>query len=170
LPKIWFMRVVSNTSPISNLAIIGRLDILARQFGTIRIPQAVRRELSRLEHRAGRQAIEQALSQGWIQVEKGTASDLARNLASSLDAGEAEAIALASESSADLLIMDESAGRAAARNIGIAMTGTLGVLLKEKREGRLLSMSEEMNRLVADAGFYISARVKKTFLVAASEG
>jgi len=164
------MRVVSNTSPISNLAIVGKLDILARQFGAIHIPMAVHKELSRLEHPGGREAIEQALSEGWIQVEPETSSNLARNLASSLDAGEAEAIALASESAADLLIMDESAGRAAARNIGIAMTGTLGVLLKEKRAGGLISMREEMDRLVTDAGFFISARVRQFFIEAAAEG
>ena len=163
------MRVVSNTSPISNLAIIGRLDVLSHQFGTILIPEAVRRELSRLEHQAGRQAIEQALTQGWIQIEPTTPSDLARNLASTLDAGEAEAIALASESAADLLIMDETAGRAAARNFGITMTGTLGVLLKEKREGRLALIGEEMDRLVNDAGFFISGRIRQLFLEAAVE-
>jgi predicted nucleic acid-binding protein len=163
------MRVVSNTSPISNLAIIGRLDVLARQFGTIRIPGAVHRELARLEHDAGSRAIEKALSQGWIQVVTAASSDLARNLASLLDAGEAEAIALASESAADLLIMDESAGRAAARSLEIAMTGTLGVLLKEKRAGRVVSMSDEMDRLVADAGFFISGRIRQAFLEAAAE-
>lgn len=163
------MRVVSNTSPVSNLAIIGRLDVLRLQFEKIRIPGAVRKELSRLEHPAGRQAVEGAISQGWIEVEQVIESHLALNLASSLDAGEAEAIALASESSADLLIMDESAGRAAARNLGITMTGTLGVLLKEKRAGRLTSMGEEMDRLVAEAGFFISDRVRQSFLEAAGE-
>jgi len=163
------MRVVSNTSPVSNLAIIGRLDVLRLQFDKIRIPGAVRSELSRLEHPDGRQAVEEAISQGWIEVEQVIESHLARNLASSLDAGEAEAIALASESASDLLIMDESAGRAAARNLGITMTGTLGILLKEKRAGRLTSMREEMDRLVAEAGFFISGRVRQSFLGAAAE-
>ena len=66
------MRVVSNTSPISNLAIIGRLDALFRQFGKVRIPPAVRRELARLEHDAGKQAVHEALSKEWIQVEAET--------------------------------------------------------------------------------------------------
>lgn len=163
------MRVVSNTSPISNLAIIGRLDALFLQFGKVRIPAAVCRELARLEHHAGKQVIDVALSQEWIQVEAETTSNLARNLASSLDAGEAEAIALASETGADLLIMDESAGRAAARNLGINMTGTLGVLLKEKHAGRLPSMKKEMDRLVSEAGFFISGRIRQLFLEAAGE-
>ena len=163
------MRVVSNTSPISNLAIIGRLDALSRQFGKVSIPEAVGTELARLEHATGRQAIEQALQQRWIEVEPVTAGDLARNLASTLDAGEAEAIALASGSAVDLLIMDESAGRAAARNLGVTITGTLGVLLKEKRAARVSSMREEMDRLVNEAGFFISDRIRRLFLDAAGE-
>lgn len=164
------MRVVSNTSPISNLAIIGRLDALSRQFGKVWIPAAVRRELSRLQHHAGKLAIDEALAKEWIQVEAETTSNLARNLASSLDAGEAEAIALASETGADLLIMDETAGRAAARNLGITMAGTLGVLLKEKRAGRLPSMRKEMDSLVSEAGFFISGHIRQLFLEAAGEG
>ena len=44
------MQVVSNTSPLSALAIIGRLGLLHTQFGTVRIPKEVWTELSRLEH------------------------------------------------------------------------------------------------------------------------
>jgi len=47
------MRVVSNTSPLSNLAIIGRLDLLKQRYGTVRIPPAVARELSALSHLVG---------------------------------------------------------------------------------------------------------------------
>ena len=46
----------------------------------------------------------------------------------------------------------------------------LGVLLKEKRAGRLSSMSEEMDRLVNEAGFFISVRIRQSFLEAAEEG
>lgn len=52
------MQVVSNTSPLSALSIIGRLGLLRAQFGTIRIPKAVWTELSRLEHTSGKQALE----------------------------------------------------------------------------------------------------------------
>ncbi len=49
---------------------------------------------------------------------------------------------------ADLLIMDESSGRAMARNLNIRITGTLGVLLKAKRDGQIPSLESEMDRLV----------------------
>lgn len=164
------MRVVSNTSPVSNLAIIGRLDVLSVQFGTILIPDGVRKELERLEHDGGRGAIQQARTRGWLEVNSAAEAGLARHLSTSLDAGEAEAIALASGCAADLLIIDDSAGRAVARNLGINLTGTLGVLLKERRAGRLPSMAEEMDRLVTEAGFYLSREVRETFLEAAGEG
>jgi predicted nucleic acid-binding protein len=55
-----------------------------------------------------------------------------------LDAGESEAIVMALEWPADLLIMDESSGRTMARKLNIRITGTLGVLLKAKRDGQIL--------------------------------
>jgi uncharacterized protein len=86
-----------------------------------------------------------------------------------LDAGESEAIAMSLEWPADLLIMDESSDRAMARNLNIRITGTLGVLLKAKRDGQIPSLKSEMNRLVQDAGFVVSDRVRKTFLAEAGE-
>ena len=163
------MRVVSNTSPISNLAIIGRLGILRCQFGITSIPDAVWGELSRLEHAAGKLAIEDACAEGWLRVSRLLDPSLASVLSSSLDAGESEAIALASESRADLLLMDESAGRAMARTLNLNIAGTLGILLKEKREGRIPSFLGEMDKLITEAGFYVSSSVRKTFLMASGE-
>ena len=163
------MQVVSNTSPVCNLAIIGRLDVLRGQFGTIQIPEAVRAELARLEHPGGRQGIQQAYDDGWIRIQRLTNRDLSNVLSASLDAGEAEAIALAIESRANRLLMDETAGRAMARSLAITLTGTLGLLLKEKREGRIPSLGIEMERLVSDAGFFLSPRVGRFFLDAAGE-
>ena len=70
---------------------------------------------------------------------------------------------------ADLLIMDESSARAMARNLKIRITGTLGVLLKAKRDGEIPSLKSEMDRLVQDAGFFVSDRVRNAFLAEARE-
>ena len=77
---------------------------------------------------------------------------------------------MAMEWPADLLIMDESSGRAMARNLNIRITGTLGVPLKAKRDGQIPSLEFEMDRLVEDAGFFVSDRVRNTFLAEAGEG
>jgi predicted nucleic acid-binding protein len=62
------MPIVSNTSPISNLAIIGLLDLLRAKFGQVLIPEAVAKELTRLTHRSGAASIQQALVDGWLLV------------------------------------------------------------------------------------------------------
>ena len=163
------MQVVSNTSPLSALSIIGRLGLLRAQFGTIRIPNAVWTELSRLEHVSGKQALEQAHADGWIEVHQTANRPIIEILGVTVDAGESESIAMSLEWPADLLIMDESAGRAMARNLKIRITGTLGVLLKAKRDGKIPSLKFEMDRLVQDAGFFVSDRVRNTFLAEAGE-
>jgi predicted nucleic acid-binding protein len=155
------MLAVSNTSPISNLAVTGNLEVLRRQFGEIVIPEAVRLELEKLDHTLGRRAIERARAEGWIKVLKLKRRDLTNALTTMLDAGEAEAIALALEQAANLLIIDESAGRAMAR--------PLGVLLKEFRLGRIPSMREAMDDLVNEDGFFLSLNVRRKFLEAAGE-
>ena len=65
--------------------------------------------------------------------------------------------------------MDESSGRAMARNLNIRITGTLGVLLKAKRDGEIPSQKSKMDRLVHDAGFFVSDRVRNAFLAEARE-
>jgi hypothetical protein len=83
--------------------------------------------------------------------------------------GSCHDIAMSLEWLADLLIMDESSGRAMARNLNIRITGTLGVLLKAKRYGQIPSLKSEMDCLVQDAGFFVSDRVRNTFLAEAGK-
>lgn len=101
------MRVVSNTSPVCNLAVIGRLELLRRKFGKVVIPEAVARELSALDHPDGRASIESALQAGWLTVEPVADRRLLPVLRSRIDEGEAEAIELARQSHANLLILDD---------------------------------------------------------------
>lgn len=115
------MRVVSNTSPLSNLAIIGRLDLLKQRYGVVRIPPAVAAELSRLSHVAGKARITAALTEGWLIVENPPAN--LPTLTVPLDPGEHEAIALALATRADVLLIDEKRGRAAARQAGLVVAG-----------------------------------------------
>ena len=89
------MRVVSNTSPISNLAIIGRLSFLRQRYGRVTVPPEVARELRALSHVAARETIDAAFHEGWLVVESVPAPSSLGELRGTLDAGEAEAIALA---------------------------------------------------------------------------
>ncbi len=60
------MTTVSNTSPISNLAIIGRLDLMRTVYGSVLIPAAVRKELEALDHGQAQTAICEAEHEGWL--------------------------------------------------------------------------------------------------------
>lgn len=163
------MRVVSNTSPLTNLAVIGRLEWVREEVGTVMIPEEVWCELSALDHAEGRQALIAAKEAGWLCVERAENRALVQSLAMELDPGEAEALALAIEIRADILIIDDSAGRRAATHQGVVVTGALGIVLRVKKRGRIGSMAEVMDRLVSEAGFFISAKVRAQFLTEAGE-
>jgi predicted nucleic acid-binding protein len=161
--------VASNTSPISNLAIIGRLSLLRRQFGEIWIPVAVQSELGHLSHPAALGDIQQALRDGWIKPQALRADKVARLLAAALDPGESEAIALALELPADLILLDERDGRSAAERAGLRVTGVLGVLLHAKNDGQIKSMKPEIEALRTQARFFLSSRLEESVLAIAGE-
>ena len=104
------MLVVSNTSPLSNPAIIGRLDLLREPLGSVPIPPGVRSELSRRPNSGARSVLEKALADCWLSIVALVAA-VPTEFATVLDLGEAEALALALETKADLVLLDESAAR-----------------------------------------------------------
>jgi uncharacterized protein len=89
------MLVVSNTSPVLNLAIIGRLDLLRQQFGKVWLPVAVVDELRIEEDLPGCAAAREAVHAGWLGVQPVKDRVRVAILRRDLDQGEAEAVALA---------------------------------------------------------------------------
>jgi len=150
------MPVVRNTSPILNLAIINRLDLLRQQFGEVLIPPAVLSELKADTDFPGADRIREALLQAWLQARELTNVNLARVLNRDLDQGEGETIALALQFGLDTVLMDEHDGRVAAKAMGLTPVGILGVLVRAKRAGALESVESAMRALQDEAGFYIA--------------
>jgi predicted nucleic acid-binding protein len=150
------MPIVSNTSPILNLAIVGQLDLLRQQFGQIQIPPAVLDELKIDEERPGSQPIQAAITAGWIQVQLVNNQPLVQLLRQTLDGGEAEAISLALELQAEWILLDERDGRKVAKSLGLQVTGVLGVLLRAKQSGELPSLQPVLEELTQNAGFRIA--------------
>jgi len=163
------MLAVSNTSPISNLAHIGRLDLLKDQFPKLWIPDAVKKELERHPSPEARVSIAAAYNHGWLRVGTPVETPLKSMLLQQVHQGEAEAIALAVDLSAQLIILDEREGRALASQAGLSVTGTLGVLLKAKALGTIPAVRPELNLLRSRTRFFLAAPLEKAFLSAAGE-
>lgn len=126
------LRVVSNTTPVIALSVIGRLDLLRELYTEVLIPPAVYAEVvTGGASRAGATELQRA---HWIRTVS-LADPRRADLLVDLDRGEAEAIALALELDADLLIVDERLARRYAQHLDLQITGTLGILLKAKERG-----------------------------------
>lgn len=147
------MTVVSNASPLINLARIGQMDLLRDVYGEVRIPEAVRREV--VEEGAGQPGAQEVQAAEWIKTQTITNEPLVQALRQELDAGEAEAIVLALETSADVLLMDERLGREAARHLGVAVTGLIGLFVEAKRRGLISAVKPSLDALRDQAGFRI---------------
>jgi hypothetical protein len=145
-------KVVSNTSPLLNLALVDRLDLLESQFASVTIPDQVWAELAVGEE--GLAALRQLRSDGFLVIESVDCDDLFVELARELDAGEAAAVRYAIEHDADLVLLDEREGRKAARRHGLDVTGVVGVLLRGAEAGAV-DLRLELDRL-REAGFWLS--------------
>lgn len=157
------MIVVSDTSPLTYLYQIQRFDLLSSLYGEVVVPPAVERELKAGAH------LHEGLDWALLRVVAPKSSHRVTLLSASLDLGESEAIVLASEIKADLLLIDEADGREVARKLGIRLTGLLGVLLEAKRRGVVSSMSDELDRLESATTFRIRPEVRQRVLRLAGE-
>ena len=150
------MLVVSDTSPILNLAIIGQLGLLRAQFGTVSMPEAVFRELRLTADLPGNPAVRQAVGEGWLIKRLLQAPWTAAILSRELDEGEAETIAAALEWKADLVLLDEKEARQIAKGSGLRVVGVLGILLRAFSAGTLVDAENSLCRLQTEAHFRLS--------------
>ena len=119
------MIIVSNTSPINYLILIGHINLLPELFGAIIIPQAVYSELSDASAPSPFQTWI-ATPPNWLKIQPvSQSSDAILDL---LDPGEREAILLAQEINANLLLLDDMKARRTASERGFPITGILGIL------------------------------------------
>jgi predicted nucleic acid-binding protein len=161
------MIVVSNTSPIVKLAAVGRLDLLQQLYGAILIPAAVYVEIVVVG--AGLPGALEVQTLPWFQQRPVTPSALLTRLRLGLDPGEAEAVALADEIKADLILLDERRARRVASQLGLSRVGVLGILIEAKRGGLLAAVRPVLDDLIATAGFWVAGPLYDQILQAAGE-
>ena len=161
------MIVISNTSPLTNLAAIGQFSLLQSLFGQIEIPVAVSGELS-----AGGKnwpGAAEAAAANWVRIKTVNNPALVDALRLDLDFGESEAIALAIESRADLVLLDEQSARFAAQHFNLRVMGVVGILLRAKNMTLLNSVRPHLDALRQQAGFFLSEPLYQHALQLAGE-
>jgi uncharacterized protein len=156
--------VISDTSAITNLAAIQQLHLLSQLYERVIIPEAVYCELADINPPVPGTLEVQSVS--WLEVRQVNSRITVKRLQSEvrLDLGESEAIALALELSAELLLIDERRGRAEADRLGLRITGLLGILVEAKRRNLVVVVKPLMDALIATSEFRISSALYERIL------
>jgi predicted nucleic acid-binding protein len=158
------LKVVSNSTPIISLLKINRLELLQKIYTKIHIPVAVYHEIE-----AGKtKKYYKDLSQiDWIQITEIQDKQVVKKFPD-LDAGEAEAIVLAVGLNADLILLDEKAGRYHAKHANLNVTGTIGMLIKAKSTGLIPELKPLLEELT-EKDVWISDRFRREILKSVDE-
>jgi predicted nucleic acid-binding protein len=134
---------VSNTSPLQYLHQVELLRLLPRLYDRILVPEPVVAELD--EGRARGASLPEVGDLTWATIVDPPAPELS-NLAPDLGPGERSVLAVAATRRL-LAILDDGLARRHARLLGVTFTGTLGVLIRAKREGHITAIGPVLDRL-----------------------
>ena len=159
------MIVISDTTPLISLIKINHLELIEELFGEIQIPDSVYRELvSNDRFKAEAEEIRKYSNIKRVKVTNEKSVRLLQR-ATGLDIGESEAIILSDQIKADLLLMDEVKGRQVARNMGISIMGTIGILM-QAFDSKLLNKKEieDCILVLRSNGRHISDRLYEQLL------
>ena len=151
-------KVIVNSTPLIVLSNINQLELLKKLYNEIYIPQAVFDEVTSKNDSSCAQL---AQCPDWIHICKIQHESERRMYQAKLHAGEVEVMILAQETpKADLVVLDDNAAKKTAKFLGLKVTGTLGVILKAKKQGfieRVMPLVEQM----LDNGFYVTPEIQK---------
>ncbi|WP_194973268.1 DUF3368 domain-containing protein [Aquiflexum lacus] len=150
------MKVVADSSVILGFLALGKIEILTEFFDQILIPLSVFEEtqsLIKYGYDLG------PLSHGSFIVAECRNKIALNELSKVLDIGESESILVCMERSADLLLIDEKKGRKIAENLGIKITGILGLLIRCKIEGKIDSLKSEIEVLKKKLNFRLDDKL-----------
>lgn len=159
-------RVIVNSTPLIVLANVNKLELLQQLYGRIIIPQAVYDEVTITPYASIREIISHC---PWITIEKISNIQEKKMYQAKLHAGEVEVMILAQEEPpANLVILDDNAAKKTAKYLGLKVTGTLGVLIKAKKQKLLTEVKPVLDKMICE-GFYISNTLYDLVLQEAGE-
>jgi len=149
---------VVNASPLITLAKIGQLDLLEEQECVLVIPAPVAQEVLRWP---AEDPARKALAAGWGATPVPVQPD-ADIMAWGLGPGQSGVLTLA-RSMQGVAVIDDGAARAATRALGVRLTGTLGLVLRVARLGRIASAADVLEQLL-DVGLWLNNAVVRDAL------
>jgi predicted nucleic acid-binding protein len=161
--------VVVDSSVLITLAAGEQFQLLREFYSTLHIPPEVWNETTAIPKKFGGEEVRRARTEGWLVVQSPQTLEKVLALPFSLQAGETEALALALELPGSLLLVDDAQGRRAASALGLTFTGTLGVLLRAKAEGKISTLRPLLELLAARTTFWLSPTVQAAVLKQAGE-
>jgi predicted nucleic acid-binding protein len=158
--------VLADASPLIALARIGGLPWLRKLYKTISITKEVRGEATGGRKLPGAAAIAVAIKQGWIRVLR---QEWSEPPLPQLDTGEASTLRAAiALGSGTLVLLDDLQARREAQRLGIAMTGTAGIIIEARQAGIIPAARPVFARL-AEEGFHLGDDLLKAILAALGE-
>jgi predicted nucleic acid-binding protein len=149
---------VCNASPLIVFHQIGRLELARAVLDNVLIPPAVASEI----------APSLGVPASWVQIWSSSFALDPMPWWSSLDPGEIEAIALALERSASMVVLDDRPARRAAQELGLNVVGSVSVLLEAHRRGLIGTVRPDLDAMV-EAGFHMSRALYRGILAIAEE-
>lgn len=160
---------VSDTTAITNLVKINHLFVMRKLLHHIHIPVAVYHELT--SNGVNMPGCREVQNANWITVAEVRDKALLKSIMAipKIDAGEAEAIALASELYAELIVIDEAVGRRVAKERGLSIVGVLGLLIKAKQQGLIKAVRPLAYQLKNEAQMYLDTKFIENTLKAIGE-
>ncbi len=158
------MIIISDSSPLISLAIIGKLEILEKLYKEIYVPLAVYNEVTEDEKPFSKE-LKIFLKNKIKNVSNKLAVEV---LVSDIGIGEAEAIVLALEEKPELVLIDDLKARKFAKMNGLEIIGTMGILLEAKQNKLITDVKPLITELILN-GIRISSRIIEITLEAAQE-
>ena len=129
-------KIITNSTPIIGLSILGKLHLLSDLFEEVYIPDAVYQEIihSNSSRQYGREELERLINEGIFKLYAIENTNLVRKLYGKLHEGELEVVVGAKELNLQFVVMDELAARALAKTFLLKPIGTIGILILAKKK------------------------------------
>jgi predicted nucleic acid-binding protein len=157
--------VISDSSSLIAIAAVGHLELLRTLYGEVVVPTAVWNEVTA----PNRPGAGDLVNTDWIRAVPVSNRIAIGQLSTPVGQGEAEAIALAMELGADVLLIDERRARKLALGLGLPVTGVLGVLLESKKKGFIPAIKPILDQMETAVAFRLKRSLYEAALRAAGE-